>query len=169
MDIPRTARRSSPTTQPESFIRFPLTPHKSNEKSAPSKPRKQSAPSAPVQRVFAEIKSRGDGRPTSEEPWLAFRLDVNEYQELQRLLVADDDLHDFVENKLRYGGHILHWFSYKLTCTDPTTFHWSRSLYFECPLAYMKYSYPLSPMKYLLSAATGKVCIDEMDEEALLN
>jgi hypothetical protein len=97
MDILRTAGKSSLTTPPESLIHLPLTSLKSYEKSVP--------PSS-VQHVLGEIRSRRDGRHTTEEPWLSFLLDVDEYRELQRLMVADDDFHDFVENKLRYSGHI---------------------------------------------------------------
>jgi len=54
---------------------------------------------AVVPRIVEEIRKRKYGRKCSEEPWLTFRLDKGEYEDLEEQIGEDG----YVQDKLRYG------------------------------------------------------------------
>jgi hypothetical protein len=74
-----------------------LTPPLSDKKSAVVVLRDRKS-TAVVPRVVEEIRKRKYGRRCSEEPWLTFRLDKSEYEDLEEQIGEDG----YVQDKLRY-------------------------------------------------------------------
>jgi hypothetical protein len=98
-------------TPPESFVNGPPTP-----------PLTDSKPSNRIEQVLHIIRRRKAGRVDAwfDQPWYSIRLQAGEYEEIQRLLEADEDLWGFYEDKVR-----LDYFarSNKLVFRMPTILH----------------------------------------------
>ena len=75
------AQHSSQTIPPESFMSPPLTPPATDEKTETT-----------VSRVIAEIGRKREHILSTDEPWLGFELDVQQYRDLQRQLRKDSSL-----------------------------------------------------------------------------
>jgi len=78
-------------TPPGSFIQTPLTP-----------PPTDSKPTKLVLKVLNILQQCKDGRQVSESQWHTYKLRLEEYGELIRLVKKEESLSTFVENKFRY-------------------------------------------------------------------
>jgi hypothetical protein len=108
---PDTNRTPFIETPPESFVNAPLTP-------PPTDPK----PSIRTLQVPGVLRNLKDGRsnPILDQPWHAIRLQPGSYEEVQKLVEADEALSIYVNNKVRYD----YWpRSRKLVLRMPTRLH----------------------------------------------
>jgi hypothetical protein len=78
-------------TPPSSFIQNPLTP-----------PPTDSKPTKLVLKLLNILQQCKDGRQVPESQWHTYKLRLEEYDELIRLVKKEESLSTFVENKFRY-------------------------------------------------------------------
>lgn len=57
-------------------------------------------------RVLRLFRSRKDGRPVTDKPWLRLQLVPGEYEEIQRRTEQNESLQSYVEDKIRYTYQI---------------------------------------------------------------